>query len=461
MYYTNVQNGPINRRESKRAAIALFLIGSFSITQVNLGFAIGISEIFVYLAAPWFFVKDLPRLRQHGMMVILGLGAAVNVMNIVSSLYNHIPTYFIFKGFASSYPLLAFPIVLHHYLEKDLSNLKWLLLGVCFTYVINIFAFQTSFELTTYGQGVSGLDAAEAIMSGPIFWISRLGNFIRVPIQGWYLNTPLTYSCLAPLFLAVFAMATSASGRAAALGSIGLMAIVLACGKKRSRMRKFGRNLASYIIIAVIGVFALDGIYRVAAMSGWLGEKALEKYEHQTRGSKSILKLLMGGRSEFFVGLLASFEKPLIGHGPWAFDNGEHTHEFLMKYGDEEDVERIAKENAYYHRLGVTPISYIPCHSHIVGFWLWWGVAGFVYWLYVLYAIFRYLHKESHVIPQWFGFLAAGAPTFLWHMFFSGFGFRIVTLPYVCALVIAHNVAIGRMKLPMNMELEAQKADRK
>lgn len=462
MFYPNIQYGAmVDKRESKRAAIVLFLIGCFSITQINLGFSIGISEIFVYLAAPWFFVKDLQRLRLHGIMPIIWLGLSVNVMNLISGIHNQIPVFFVLKGFASAYPLVAYPIVLYHYLEKDLRNLKWLLLGICFSSIISVFAFQTSFELSAYGQGVSGLEAAASIMSGPIFWIGRMGRLLKVPIEGWYLNTPTAYGCLAPLGLAVFAMLTSESGRSSSLGSLGMAAIVLACGKTRSRMKRFGRNIAVYLVIAVAGILAFNAVYRIAATNGIMGEKAQAKYEAQSRGSKSILALLMHGRGEVFIGLFAALEKPFIGHGPWAFDHGEHTQEFIMKYGDEEDIASIAKANANLQRLGITPINYIPAHSHIVSFWLWWGLPGLIYWVYILFAIFRYIRKEAHVIPQWFGFLAAGAPAFLWNVFFSGFGYRIVTLPYVCALIIAHCVAKGKMRLSVEMEQEAQKMDRR
>ena len=452
----------VNRRESKRAAWALFLIGAFSVTQVKFGFAIGISEIFVYIAAPFLFVRNLAMLRKHGLLFIICLGIAVNVGCVLSGLINGIPAFWICKGLASTYPLFAFPVVLHHYLQKDLRNLKWLLLGVAVTFVINIFAFRTSFEETTFTQGASGAGAISAIMSGPIFWIGRSSRFINWPIDGFYLQTPTMYSVFAPIAFAAFSILTSESGRSSALGSFGAAAIAFLCGKNRVRMRRFQRFFCVYMVIAVLGVLVFHAIYRMAAKSGILGEKALVKYEVQSGGSNSVLKLLMGGRAEFFIGLSAALDKPLFGHGPWAVDTQGYRREFLMRYGTEEDYKRIAERDRYQQQFGVEErIGYIPSHSHLISFWLWFGLVGLLYWLYVLYAIFRYLAKELTAIPQWVGFLAVGAPTMLWNLFFSGLGYRICTLPYVVALIIAHSVATGKMKISYEMEIEALKAEHK
>ena len=461
-YYDYAGSPPcLNRREAQKAGLYLFLIGLGSLTQIKIGFSIGISEIFVYLAAPFLFIRNRVMLRRDGMMTLLFLGLLVNVMNVVSGFANHIPTYFYFKGFATTYPLLAFPVVLHHLLSKNPLGHRWLLLGIAFSNIVNIFMFQTSFESEQYVQGQSGAAAVEAIMSGPIFWIGRMANFIRLPFAGWFWETPLGYTYLAPVGLAAFAMLTSASGRSAALGSLGILLISGFCGKSRDRMRRFGRNIWVILIVAVIGIFVAHAIYRHAATHGLLGEKAQAKYESQTKGEGGILKLLMGGRGEFFIAFLEALNKPFIGHGPWAADNGEAMQNFLSKYGDSEDYANIMENYRYRERLGLPTLGYIPAHSHIASFFLWFGAAGLVYWLYVMYAIFRYLHREMASAPHWFGFLALTTPSFLWMLFFSGFGYRIVTMPYVVMLVMAHAYYTGAKRLPVEIEMKIQRAERR
>ena len=451
----------LNRREAKKAGWFLFLIGLGSLTQIKIGFSIGISEIFVYLFAPFLFIRNSHVLRRDGMMPLLVLGLLVNVMNVVSGFVNRIPVYFYFKGFATTYPLVAFPVVLHHLLSKNPLGHRWLLLGVALSNVVNIFVFRTSFETGTYAQGMDGGAAIEAIMSGPIFWIGRLSNFIRLPSAGWFWETPLMYTCLAPIGLAAFSMFTSTSGRSAALGSLGSLFIAVLCRKSRQRMRWFGRNIWLILCIAMLGVSIAHGGYRFAATHGYLGEESREKYERQTKGEGGVLKLLMGGRGEFFIGFLEALNKPWVGHGPWALDNGEATMYFLEKYGDAEDFQEAIESMRYRARNGISSLGYIPAHSHIASFFLWFGVIGLVYWLYVMYAMFRYFKKEMTAAPHWFGVVALSAPSFLWALFFSGFGYRIITMPYVVLLFMTHAYYKGVRRLPIEIEIGIRKAEKK
>ena len=279
-YNYNLDNSyyHLNQREAKRASWLLSLIGLGSLTQIKIGFSIGISEIFVYLAAPFLYIKNAHILKRDGMMPLLFLGLLVNIMNVVAGYANQIPTYFYFKGFASTYPLLAFPVVLHHLLSKNPIGHRWLFLGAALSNVVNIFMFQTSFEVDTYVQGVQGTAAISAIMSGPIFWIGRLLRFIRLPYDGWFWQTPLGYTIFAPIGLAAFSMLTSESGRSAALGALGSSFIAIFCGKSRERMRTFGRNIWLILGVGVIGVFIAHAGYRYAAVNGILGERARDKY---------------------------------------------------------------------------------------------------------------------------------------------------------------------------------------
>ena len=450
MYGYNHMNLLQDDHARKVSSWLLFFIGLFSITQIKFpGFSLCISEFPIYIVAPFIFAKDYHLLKRHGMLFIVWLGVLVSVACVVSGIYNGTYSYFIFKGLSSTYPLFAFPVVLHRLLWNNFSGLRWLLLGIALSSVISTFIFQTSVETHVYAAGATGGDVAKAIMNGPIFWIGRLARFVDLPIQGWYLSTPIAYSVFAPIGMAAFAMLTSESGRSAALGALGGAFIAILCGKKERSFMRFSKNFYLILLISIVGILALNRGYHFVAMNGWLGDKALEKYEKQSKGSKSALRLLMGGRGEFFIGVMAALDKPIIGHGPWAIDNGGYVDEFMSKYGDEEDSEKHFKSRAHQYKTVGTIYGYIPSHSHVGSFWLWFGVVGLFYWLYVIYALFRYLHRELVAVPQWVGFLAVGAPLFLWHVFFSGFGIRIFTMPYVVLLFMAHNVYKKRIPIPM------------
>lgn len=155
---------------------------------------------------------------------------------------------------------------------------------------------------------------------------------------------------------------------------------------------------------------------------------------------------------EAFLPLYAGLHKPWIGHGPHALDLYGYTDEYLFKYGAPEDYEEHMRFMQHYIRMGITPIGRIPAHSHIAGFFLWFGIVGGAYWLYCLYLMIRYFKNDIAAIPQWFGYLAGGAPLMLWNLFFSGLGYRIFTTLYFTAILLAHAVARGWLQLPVEMQ---------
>jgi hypothetical protein len=301
-----------------------------------------------------------------------------------------------------------------------------------------------------YAGGGTGLDAVEGIMSSPIYWIQRLTPFVALPYRAWYFSTPIAYSVIAPLAMAAFAILSSESGRSASLGLIAGAAIIMLGRKSVIRMKSISKSIYMYMIIAMASIWCANMCYRIAATSGALGEKALKKYEEQTQGSSSILKLLMGGRLPFFIGLYAGCRQPIVGYGPWAVDHYGYTEEFLAKYGTADDYDNLV--NSYSYLQGKT--MYIPAHSHIVLFWISNGIFGLLFWLYVLFKIFEYFRKNLAAVPQWYGLLAAGAPPILWDIFFSPYTSRMYFPFYFVMILFVNSVAKGRIQLPRDMVCE-------
>lgn len=427
--------------------IILFLIGTFSMTQVRIIGSIGISEAILFIVAPFVFARDYGLLRKDGFMVTLFLSLMSLVGCCMASLYNHIDMPFALRGCASTYSIFAGIVCFHSLLRNNYNGIRWFLVGFCLTGVINTFFFQTSVESQLYADFETGINAAEGIMSSPIYWIKRVTPFVSLPYRGWYLSVPLVYSAMAPLCMAAFSILTSTSGRSAALGLIGSAAMVVVGGKRIYRMRNISRGFVKYFIFALIGIWVANFGYRWAATNGVLGEKAQLKYEQQTHGSSSILKLLMGGRLPFFVGLYAGCKQPIVGYGPWAVDHYGYLQYFLSKYGTQDDYE------AYLNSAVVTrgKIEYIPAHSHIIGSWISNGILGLLFWLYVLYKIFEYVRRNLSAVPQWYGLLAAGIPPLLWDIFFSPYTSRVYFPFYFTLILFANGIARGKISMPSAM----------
>lgn len=440
----------------KRLNQLWFILGLGSQLQVIA--SLSITEAIVLAFAPYLYLRHYRELKRDGLSVFLGLAACVFMGCIVACICNHTRFLFAIRGLSVT-AIIPCSIIFGHWLIRRCPDgFKWFLVGGFFSAVLCTFVFQRSVEVAMYGHGETNVDA---IMSGPLYWIERLGSAVTLPTKGWFLRTPIMLDVPALLFMSVFALLTSSSGRSAALGALGGVAILLIGGKRQRSMRRFSRYFGIIILCALGSVFALNRGYRFAALNGWMGEGARLKYESQSKGSKSILKLLLGGRGEAFVGLLACRDKPIIGWGPWAEDTHGYWAEFISKYGTEEDVENMQRIIAYEARIGGGGFRLIQGHSHITMFWLWYGIFGLVFWLYVIFVLIRYLKSDAWVVPHWFAWIACAIPATLWHICFSPFNNRVGLPIMVVACLMARAVRRGAFVLPPKMQFEIWNAGRR
>ena len=443
----------------KKHTLAWFLFGLGS--QLQIFASLSFTELFVFAAAPFIFLKEKDYMSRNGIMPFFWLSMLVVVGCVVACIVNHTEAMFVLRGMAVTCLLPCTVVVGHWMLRRDMGGFKWMLIGVALSSILCTFIFQKHGEVAQLVGGVSGSDAIEAIMSGPIYWITRLGYILNSIPKGWYLQCPLIVSVAISFFMVAFSMITSASGRSAALCALGTVAILLIGGKKRETIR---RRLCSkfrlWCCIAVVGVFCMHTLYRVSATQGWLGEDALNKYEQQTQGDNSIKALMLGGRMDAFCGLIACVDKPIVGFGPWAEDRYGYIGEFLDKYGTVEDSVNYYKSVEWRLSHGRN-MRMIPCHAYLTEFWLWYGIFGLVFWIYIIFVLIRYLKQDCWVVPQWFMWIAASIPGYFWGIFFSPWNDRVGGIVFVVACLMARAVRLGIQPLPDYMEEEIFKVETK
>lgn len=443
----------------KKHTLAWFLFGLG--TQLQIIASLSFTELFVFIAAPFIFLREKDYMKRNGIMPIFWLSMLVVVGCVVACIANHTASVYVLRGMAVTYLLPCTVVVGHWMLRRDMGGFKWMLIGVAISSVLCTFVFQKQVEVVMLSGGEAGKDATDAIISGPIYWIGRLGAMLGAISKGWYLQCPIFVAAGIPLFMAGFSMLTSVSGRSAALGAIGTVAIILIGGKKREAIRsKLCNKFWLWCCVAIIGILCMHTLYRVSATQGWLGEDALKKYEQQTQGDTSIMALLLGGRMDSFCGLIACVDKPIVGFGPWAMDNDGYTGEFLEKYGTYEDVSNYYKQMERNFAHGRTQ-HMIPCHAYITEFWCWYGIFGLLFWLYVIFVLARYLWQDCWVVPQWFMWIAASIPGYFWAIFFSPWSDRIGGIVFVVACLMARAVRMGAQQLPDYMEEEIFKVETK
>lgn len=431
------------------ARLLWFIFGLGSQTQFLA--SLSFSEAFVLVAAPFVFIGELPHMRRNGVMPLFILSISVVIGCVVSCIANRTPSVCMIRGLAVTCLLSCSIVVCHWMMRKHMNGFKWWLVGAAVSGIVCTFVFQKSVEVTQLAGGDAGASASRDIMNGTLYWIGRLKSFAILPSNGWYLQCPLSYSILAPLGIAVFALLTSISGRSAAATAIASACLVVIGGKTRKSMMRIGKYFYLLVVLGVVAACIVKAIYTYSASSGMLGEDARRKYERQTHGDSSFKSILLGGRFDSFCGLLACVDKPIIGFGPWALDNNGYVAEFLNRYAGAEDFANYIRYETAMKERGVYYARLIPCHSIIVMFWLWYGVAGLVFWLYVCYVFIRYLRQDCWAVPQWYMWLAAGLPIWFWNILFSPLGDRVGSMMFIVACLLARAVRLGVQPLPLDM----------
>lgn len=437
----------------KKLTLLWFVLGLGCRLQVVA--SLSITEIIVLASAPALFIKGYRNMQREGVMPFFTLSLAVIVGCVIASIANHTHPQYVLRGLAATCIVSCSIIYSHWILRHDPGGFKWFILALPFSAIISTFYFKSAVEVVMLGE------SSEEIMSGPIFWISRLNPLVQAPTKGWYLQMPTFVNVSIPLFMAAFAMLTSTSGRSAALSAIGFAALVIIGGRTRRSISRIQRHFGVMCIIGICLIGCAYVGYRVSASRGWLGEDARKKYEAQTGGGEGgIGRLILGGRGESFVGLLACRDRPIIGWGPWAKDENGYTEEFMSKYGTMEDYQSFVGYELYRMRLGYTE-RMLPCHAYITEFWAWYGIWGLFFWLYVIFVLLRYLKQDVSAVPQWFAWLACTIPGMLWGIFFSPFSDRFGISLFVVACLMARAVRRGVYSLPYEMIQEIEKVERK
>ena len=423
--------------KTKNDAIILFLVGLFSYTQIRLGAKIGVSELFMCVVAPFVFMRRFSDFRREGIMPLIVLSLLWLFGGIISDLINKVPLFFSIKGIAVPYVTFATLVCLYALLRNNISNFKWLILGFAMSTVLSVFVLQRGVAGDFAAEGHSDM-AIERVIGYKLFWTSMAQEWFTLPIRGWYLNMPMIYSVCVLLGISTFQLY---SGGRAQFASTFFSAIIVCVGKKSAKsMLGVKRHFLIFLILMIMAGMAAKYTYKYAVTHGWLGNVEQNKFEGQTKKGSGVLQMLMAGRVETFVGFMAALDNPILGQGSFAVDSNGYYGKFVSEYGDQDEIQRYVK-NAMF-----MDAAFIPAHSHIILYWVWHGVCGLVFWLYVLWLMIVVFARKMHVCPELFGYLAVSLPLAFWDLFFSPFGQRVPDLAIylLCAMV----VNISKRKLP-------------
>ncbi len=415
----NIMHVNQGARDRSRA-MWLFLIGLFSLTQLKFGAKIGISELCMVIAAPILYLKDLPILRRDGFMTMLNLLIIWFLGACLSDWINGSIFQQVFRGISVPAVIFSTIVTLHHFLYDDIRDCKWLLFGLACSMILSTFVFQrgTAGDMAAEGD-LAG--AVERVVGYKLFWSNMITTWCMLPVQTMYLKIPFLLTIILVLICAgAFALT---GGRSAFLTALMGLALLLVARKNLNAMRRVKKHIIPiFIVLSLVGM-GVKAAYKYAGTHGLLNEYETRKFEGQTAEGDSALRLLMAGRGEFFIACFAIADKPILGHGSWALDTNDYTGTFIRKYGSMKDIEDLRRREIIgENRVG--GMFTIPTHSHITTAWLWHGLPGAMFWMYIIYLAVRVLCRCMHVVPELYGYLAVFISQFSFDVFFSPFGLR-------------------------------------
>lgn len=431
----------------------MFLLGLGSMTKVYLGGVIALSELVIFGLAPVILIKNYAEYRKNGVLPMVYLPIFMIVGCFFSCQWNDVPIRPLIKCSMMFYSISAAVVVFYYIMRKSFCGLGSFFSGLLISVIISIFILNP--QLITDGRSAELLGQVdlEEQMEGVLFWYPKINRILYLPVQGWYFKTPIVYSALAPIAAALVSILSSVSGRGAAAWGLLACALITYSRRSRRRMYSLGRHILVFAVLGVALAWSIKNLYVYAATKGILGEMAQTKYYAQTHGESSFLRVLMGGRIEFFITIRAVMDNPIIGIGPYAEDKKGYVRDFLLKYGAPEDFDLYLRHRMMFS----SQVELIPQHSTLTQFWGQSGIVGLVFCLYFLYLVYLYFRRYAGAVPQWFGYFSLAIPPSVFSLFFNPYTDRVTFPLLIACLLIARAVGQRRLQLPYEMEMEARK----
>ena len=434
--------------ENKNSSVAwaMFLMGLFSQTQIRLIGFMDISEAFAYVAGPIFFILDFQKLRRDGFGKFLLVWFLCIVGAFISSWANDTPFMNMARGVATPIAVFCLACVFHHFLSIDFKSFKWFFLGAALSAILCVFVFQRGTDLGRGGGLDTGEVSADSVAEYSLFWLALWGTWITMPVYMFYLRLPRWYPLACAFWFLIYGFFSAGSRSSLAMTIITILLLIIG-GKVRESMKNVKKHIVAIAIVLATAAPLVGQFYKYCALHNYLGEAAYQKYMGQTKRGESILALLMSGRAGFFAGLHAAIDKPILGHGPWAVDEKGYWREYVLKYGDAEDLASLNYvESKGWRRL-------LPGHSWVVSFWSWYGILGLVCMIYIGWLMLSTLKNRMAVVPELFGYFAFTIPGMIWGWLFSPFGNRTGTTLFFVLCVFAKSIEKGRIRFVSNADI--------
>lgn len=379
----------------------VFIVGLTSMIKLRLLGTFGIGELIVFASYiyinPLFVMRD-KQIRRLMAFACLWLAGAifsdlVNQANLIDSL----------KGaFNVIFLIMLIPFGYWALYDKP-TRMLWFWAGIAISAILG-FKYQQVNSLDKVATEIWQVYAIKWLflfLGGWLYYKGRtkLAYIIIMGFAVWTL-----YNMSRNIFL-TFTLAT-------------VLTIFIGKVDENNKSYKYWRYRNSLVKIAIIILVAFIGIkytYETLAANGTLGERAKIKYEMQSNSEIG----LASGRIDFLASLYAISKRPIIGYGSYAKDDGV-TESFYKMIGNQ----------------SITKLNYIPGHSYILGGWVYAGILGLFFWIFVLKEIFTFMLNHIFNEPRLLYINMLLTATYIWSILFSPFSNRMNFVIFIITIII-------------------------
>lgn len=178
-------------------------------------------------------------------------------------------------------------------------------------------------------------------------------------------------------------------------------------------------KLLSILLIALLGI---SSTYEYLASNRILGERAYSKYYMQKHSKLG----LASGRNDFIQSIYLISKKPIMGYGSYAKDNYRQLEDYYRANGLTYNTVKLRDKM-------------LPGHSYLMGGWVYSGILGFIFWIYIIIQIIKYIREGILYDSRLVGINTLLTFAILWNIFFSPFADRLNFLFYITMVVLTLN----------------------
>lgn len=405
------------RRIRSAARLAFWLRAPLAI-PVQLVGTIRLSELMTIAVFP-FRLKAIERaLRDTRVLQLTLLGLLWLASQVASDLHNEVTSYNMARGCANIVVILvSFLVFASIYRDSPRAHIGYLwgsVVSGALVIVLPASSGQLSFivddQLWDRYVASWGLSAFALFA---VYWIRRRPRLV--------VTIGIAYG------LAGIALGGRSNGLIGLAGAM-LLAYASQTMKSSARVRRVP-SLAKLCSFSAIGLVPTFFVYVHLGLAGELGSLT-QRQLRQAPNPYNPIYVILTARTEGPVTLHAIWDKPLLGHGSWAY-----SRKYDLLY-EENQFAMTGHRITYNNKHHV-----IPCHSTILGAWLFGGVAGFFFWMYAVHLIvmrarlmIMYGNDLARVVACVF------LPYTIWHVLFSPMGFARFAWPANMAFLLLTNL---------------------